>query len=161
MLKNYYQKFQITHLDKKKSLNSLKDSFITLHLSQKENQKNEEFETGLEMVEQSKKIELEEIWEEIEESRRRILIVGNAGMGKSILTERICQEWSQKQLWKGKGYELLILVSLKEMVSLACEDFFEYSLQKYLKTKTDQKEKLELEELNKKKKNFVDSGWIG
>ena len=152
-MKEYYQKFEIAHLDKSKSRNSLKDSFITLHL----NQKAEESEkTELEMVQQSKEIELEEIWEEMEgQSKRRILIVGNAGMGKSILSERICQEWSQKQLWKEREYELLILVSLKEVISLGCNNLFEFTLQKYLKTKKEEETatiRLELIELNKSKK---------
>ena len=87
------------------------------------------------------------------ESKRRILIVGNAGMGKSILSERICQEWSQKQLWKERAYQLLILVPLKEVISLGCNNLFEFTLQKYLKTKKEEERtRLELIELNKSKK---------
>ena len=147
ILIEHYQNLKINHLDKKKERNSLKGSFITLHLSEESK--------GLEESESISKreIELEKIWEEFEkDSKRRVLIKGKAGMGKSILSEKLCQQWAQEEIWKDQDYELLILVSLKEMISLQSQDFFEYSIQKYFDQKTCEKLYMEMQELNNSKK---------
>ena len=58
-------------------------------------------------------IELEDIFKEIENERKLVLIEGAPGCGKSTLSLHICHQWMEENLFQ--EYELVILVKLREL----------------------------------------------
>ena len=65
------------------------------------------------VVKQRDPIELKDIFDKIEGQRKRVLMEGAPGSGKSTLSFHICREWADGKLFK--DYKLVILIRLRDL----------------------------------------------
>ena len=65
------------------------------------------------VVKQRDPIELKDIFDKIEGQRKRVLMEGAPGSGKSTLSFHICREWADGKLFQ--DYKLVVLIRLRDL----------------------------------------------
>ncbi|MBF5058954.1 NACHT domain-containing protein [Candidatus Neptunochlamydia vexilliferae] len=79
------------------------------------------------IFEAKKPIELEEIWETSRlknKSKKRILVLGAAGVGKSTFCQNASYQWAKKGLWKDT-FDLVLWLPLRELEGYSGENIYQ------------------------------------
>jgi predicted NACHT family NTPase len=67
-------------------------------------------------------IELEDILSRTSEDNKKILMLGNAGVGKTTLMQYIANKWGNDNLWQDK-FDYVYKISFKQLLLEDCKDF--------------------------------------